>query len=340
MASPGRRTAVAVGERLRDEPQAFELLQALLLLERAQPKATPLGQGIDPRREAVRLRGPLTPVFAASQVARLEFAEEQRQPVLSTPVFGLGGPDGPLPYAYQEWLQQRARLKDHGPAEFLDLFQHRLLSLLYRILCKHRVAIGFVPPQDSPVQAQLRALTGLLPRPLQGRQAIPDGLIMARAALFAGARRSLAGFETIARHHFAVTVRVEQFQGAWREIPAASRSCLGRPGRNLSLGRTAVAGKRVWDEHAGIRIVLGPLNGKRYPSFLPDGPAHAQLAALARFYFGPDLDCSLRLLVSETPGLSLSRQAPPRAGWSSWLEREPKRQLRHIDTRLIAAESA
>lgn len=339
MASPGRRTPVAVGQRLCDEPQAFELLQALLLLERAQPNATPLGQGIDPRREAVRLRGPLTPFFSASQVALLEYPA-QAQPILSTPVFGLGGPDGPLPYAYQEWLQQRARLKDHGPAEFLDLFQHRLLSLLYQILRKYRVAIGFVPPEQSPVQDQLRALTGLLPRPLQERQAIPDGLIFARTGLFAGARRSLAGFETIVRHHFAVTVRLEQFQGAWREIPVASRSCLGRPGRNLQLGVSAVAGKRVWDEHAGVRIVLGPLNAQRYPAFLPDGTTHGQLAALAAFYFGPDLDCSLRLLVSETSGLTLSRQAPPRAAWNSWLEREPKRRLRHIDTRLTLAGSA
>lgn len=339
MASRGRRTAVPVGERLRDEPQVFELLQALLLLEREQPQATPLGQGIDPRHEAVRLRGPLTPLFAASQVARLEFPEKA-QPVLSTPVFGLGGPDGPLPYAYQEWLQQRARLKDHGPAEFLDLFQHRLLSLLYRILCKYRVAIGFVPPQDSPVQDQLRALTGLLPRALQGRQAIPDGLIVARTALFAGSRRSLAGFENIVRHHFAVTVRLEQFQGAWREIPAASRSRLGRPGRNLALGRSAVVGKRVWDEHAGIRIVLGPLSGQGYPTFLPDGTAHGQLAALAAFYFGPDLDCSLRLLINQTQALTLSRLAPPRVAWNSWLERQPKQQLRHIDTRLSVAGSA
>jgi type VI secretion system protein ImpH len=339
MAAPGRRTAVPVGERLRQEPQAFELLQALLLLERSQPHATPLGEGIDPRREAVRLSGPLTPLFAASQVARLEFPA-QAQPLLSTPVFGLGGPDGPLPYAYQEWLQQRARLKDHGPAEFLDLFQHRLLSLLYRILRKHRVAVGFVPPQASPVQDQLRALTGLLPRPLQRRQAIPDGLILARTALFAGARRSLAGFETIVRHHFAVSVRLEQFLGAWREIPEASRSRLGRSGRNLALGRTAVAGKRVWDEHAGVRIVLGPLNGQRYPSFLPDGAAHRQLAALASFYFGPDLDCSLRLLVSEAPALVLNRLAPPRAAWGSWLERQPKQQLRRIDTRLAVAGSA
>lgn len=333
MAAPGRRTPLPVGERLRQQPQAFELLQALLLLERAQPGTTALGQGVDPRREAVRLRGPLTPLFPASQVAALDYPVGE-QPLLSTPVFGLGGPDGPLPYAYQEWLQQRARLKDHAPAAFLDLFQHRLLSLLYRVLRKHRIAMGFVPPQESPVQEQLRALTGLLPRPLQHRQVLPDALILARAGLFAGQRRSLAGFETIVRHHFGVTVRLEQFQGAWKRIPAAGLSRLGRRGANCELGGTAVAGKHIWDEHAGVRIVLGPLDGRRYPGFLPRGEAHRQLAGLAAFYFGPDLDCALRLLVSDTPALRLSRDEPARAGWDCWLERQPKRQLRHIDTRL------
>ncbi|WP_324272453.1 type VI secretion system baseplate subunit TssG, partial [Pseudomonas aeruginosa] len=55
----------------------------------------------------LRLRGPLLPLFASSEVESL--LDDPQQPVLSTPVFGLGGPDGPLPYAYQEWLQQRAR---------------------------------------------------------------------------------------------------------------------------------------------------------------------------------------------------------------------------------------
>lgn len=333
MAATGRRTSIPVGERLRIQPQAFELLQALLLLERGQPDATSLGQGVDPRSEAVSLRGPLTPLFPASQVAGLEYSGGE-QPVLSTPVFGLGGPDGPLPYAYQEWLQQRARQKDHGPAAFLDLFQHRLLSLLYRVLRKHRIATGFVPPQESPVHEQLRALTGLLLSPLQHRQVLPDSLILARAGLFSGQRRSLAGFETIVRHHFGVPVRLEQFHGAWKKIPMASLSRLGRCGVNGELGRTAVAGKHVWDEHAGVRIVIGPLNGRRYPGFLPRGGAYRQLAGLAAFYFGPDLDCDLRLLVSDTPALRLSRDEPARAGWNSWLERLPRAQLRHIDTRL------
>lgn len=188
MATPGRLAALPLSQRLRRTPQRFELLQALLLLERERPQALPLGTGNAPRAEALRLRGPLLPLFASSEVESL--LDDPQQPVLSTPVFGLGGPDGPLPYAYQEWLQQRARQKDHAAAEFLDLFQHRLLSLLYRVLRKHRVALGFAVPAATPVQAQLRALSGLLPKALQERLALPDSAVLARTALFAGGRRS------------------------------------------------------------------------------------------------------------------------------------------------------
>ncbi len=98
MAAPGRQAPEPLSKRLREVPQDFEFLQALLLLEREQPDATPLGQGSSPEQEAVRLRGPLTPTFAPSQVARLQDVPGQ-PPILSTAVFGLGGPDGPLPYA-------------------------------------------------------------------------------------------------------------------------------------------------------------------------------------------------------------------------------------------------
>lgn len=333
MATTSRNAHCALSERLRREPQAFELLQALLLLEREQPQAISLGCGTSPHAEAVRLRGPLTPLFAASQVESLA-EEDDGQPVLTTPVFGLGGPDGPLPYAYQEWLQQRARLKDHAPAAFLDLFQHRLLSLLYRVLRKHRIALGFGLPATSAVQAQLRALTGLLPKPLQERQALPDSAILARSALFMGGRRSLAGFAAIARQHFDQPVRIDAYQGAWRNIPMASRSRLERGGRNLKLGRNAVAGIRVWDEHAGIRLTLGPLDQNQAAGFLPDGEAHAQLASLAGFYFGPDLDCSLSLLVRGTTPSSLSRHGKTRLRWNAGLQRQAGSNINRIDIRL------
>jgi type VI secretion system protein ImpH len=338
MAATGRHAPLPLSRQLRDRPQSFELLQALLLLERERPDSEPLGRGSAPQGEALRLRGPLTPTFAASQVERLDESPGE-PPTLTTPVFGLGGPDGPLPYAYQEWLQQRARQKDHAPAEFLDLFQHRLLSLLYRVLGKHRLALGFRAPADSPVQAQLLALCGLLPEALRNRLALPDSALTARSALFAGGRRSLAGFAVLVRQQFAVATRYEAYQGGWRDIPPASRSRLQRGGRNLGLGRDAVAGTRVWDEHAGIRLILGPLDDERAGELLPGGRDHARLASLAAFYFGPDLDCTLSLLVNPGPALRLDRSQPPRLNWSGALQLRGDSPLR-IDTRLQQRETA
>lgn len=73
MATPSRQTpdALNLSQRLRRDPQRFEWLQALLLLEREHPQAEPLGSGTAPHAEALRLRGPLTPLFAASEVENL-----------------------------------------------------------------------------------------------------------------------------------------------------------------------------------------------------------------------------------------------------------------------------
>ncbi len=317
---PSTAPLPSISQRLRHEPYAFELLQALLLLEHERPHAAPLGTGGAPAAEALRLRGPLTPRFFPSQIASLT-EDRDGTPVLSTPVFGLGGPDGPLPYAYQEWLQECVRQKNPAPTDFLDIFQHRLLSLLYRVLRKHRIALGFAPPSATPVETQLRALTGLLPKTLRHRLPLPDAAILTRAALFSGERRSLAGFALLTRSHFRLPARAEAYAGAWRVIPLASRSRLHPGGPNLRLGRDAVAGRRVWDEHAGIRLILGPLSAEHAARFLPDGVDHPPLAALAAFYFGPDLDCALTLLVRGASPLRLDRRAPPKLRWNGGLRR-------------------
>ena len=333
---PARRHApVPLSETLRGQPEGFELLQALLILEHEDRKATSLGCGSVPQHEAVRLRGPLTPVFPTSQVEKLSQDAVDPRPILTTPVFGLGGPDGPLPYAFQEWLQQRALARDHAPAEFLNLFQHRLLSLLYRALRKHRVALGFSDPDQTPVQRQLRALTGLLPDGLQERQRLPDAAVLARTALVAGGRRSLAGFASIVRHQFKLPVSVDPYVGAWCEIPPASRSVLKRGGRNLKLGHTAIAGTRIWDEHAGIRLNIGPINADQAQTLLPGGEVHRQLADLAALYFGPDLDCALSLVIEGAEPLRLERGKGPRLNWNSGMQRTDNPTHRQqINTRL------
>jgi type VI secretion system protein ImpH len=337
MATDAGQTARSIAERLFAEPHVFEFAQAVRLLERLRPDAVPLGTGLDPRAEALSLAGALAPVFAPSALGALRrssprslaasvesHTDEQEQPELEVNLLSLGGPDGPLPDAYQEWLQDRARRRDTSAASFLNLFQHRLLALLYRSQRKYRLADPFLAPHHSPVQTVLRGMTGMLgrtPRTERRVTGIDASAVLARAGLMANRRRSLAGFDVIASQHFGVPTRSSPFAGGWRILPEASRTRVGREGRNHLLGQGAVAGSRIWDEHRGIRIDIGPLSLDTYRSFLPGGPSHIALHGLAAVYFGDDLFCDidLTLAAGQQPDARLSAQAPLSLGWTTWL---------------------
>ncbi|NWD77727.1 type VI secretion system baseplate subunit TssG [Pseudomonas gingeri] len=323
---------------LRQVPQRFELLQALMILEREQQEADSLGTGSDPGREVVRLRGPLLPEFAPSEISSLRQVKNAKLPgsrlTLHTQVFGLGGPDGPLPYAYQEWLQQRARNRDQGTVAFLDLFQHRLLSLLYRVEQRQRVALPYRQPTLGPVYQQLRALCGLSSSSAEQTSVLPERALVARAALLANGRRSLAGFQNLLKHYFNLPVQLQGYQGAWRQIASSDRSVLGRKGRNLSLGRDALCGTRVWDEHAGIHIRLGPLEPEIAKGFMPEEDSHRQLAELVAFYFGAQLQCSVSVHVTQAKETKIGSQQPSALGQGTWLLRKPRQGDFRIDLRL------
>ena len=325
MATAGWRPAGTVAQRLYAQTHAFEFGQALALLHRLHPGGTPPGQGVDPRQESVRLSGPLTAEFANSALGRLQPpAAGQRQPHLQVNLFGLGGPDGPLPYAWQEWLQLRRNRKDHAPAAFLDLFHQRLLGQLYRAEQKYRPAAPYTAPQDSPILPLLRALTGLLPQPLHEALPVPDAALLARTAILANRRRSVSGFQLLVQGQLGVPIRISQFDGAWSQLPAAAQTRLGKAGSNNHLGAGTLAGNRIWDEHAGIRVTLGPLTLPVYQAFLPGGTRHTELMALARFYFGLNMQVRLVLQLQEgqLPLPRLGKSSPTRLGWLSWLPSE------------------
>ncbi|WP_322044081.1 type VI secretion system baseplate subunit TssG [Paraburkholderia sp. J67] len=349
MAADDGQPARTLAQRLYAEPHAFEFAQAVRLLELLRPGATPLGTGLDPRREALMLSGTLSPAFPPSALGPLREraprslaldddehdAHGDPQPQLQVNAFALGGPNGPLPGAWQEWIQDRLRRKDTSALAFLDLFQHRLLALLYRAQRKYRSADPHPAFSQRAVDPVLRALTGLSwQREGEASSTLADTAgsaarsddgnalraVLARAGLFANRRRSLAGFDVLLRHHFGIDARSTPFAGGWRSVPPASRTTIGRAGRNGTLGAGAMVGTRVWDEHRGIRVTIGPLARAQYEAFLPGGDSHGALRTLASAWFGAQLyvHVELRLAAGQLAPARLSRAAPPRLGWTAW----------------------
>lgn len=317
MATAGWRPTDTVATRLLQQTHAFDFGQALALLQKLYPHGTPPGTGVDPRQETVRLNGPLFAVFPVSALGALTDTDTT-QPQLQVNVAGLGGPDGPLPYAWQEWLQQRWARKDYAAVDFLNLFHQRLLGELYRAEEKYRAVAAYAPPVASPVYSVLRALTGLLPQALHEQQALPDAALLARTGILANRRRSIGGFKAMVHGQFGLPVRIAPFEGAWSALPASTQARLGA-GRAGRLEQGRLAGRRVWDEHAGIRITLGPLALAMYRSLLPGQPRYISLMALAAFYFGRDMRITLALQLQrgQLPPPTLGKAAATRLGWLS-----------------------
>ena len=72
---------------------------------------------------------------------------------------GLTGTQGVLPFCYTEWMLERKAAKDDTLAAFLDLFNHRLVSLFYRAWEKHRPPVLYEARRRPRPEARIHSRT-------------------------------------------------------------------------------------------------------------------------------------------------------------------------------------
>ncbi len=119
-----------VEKELRDEPYVFEFFQAVRLLERLFPDKSPVGRFNPPGSEVVRFAANSTLAFPASEVQALAWPAENAPGQMKVNFMGLTGPEGVMPLYYTSLLAERARAGDHSAADFFDIFNHRIISLI------------------------------------------------------------------------------------------------------------------------------------------------------------------------------------------------------------------
>ena len=335
MAPESRGTASPVeapplDDVLFEEGYRFDFFQAVRVLERLYPDRQAVGRDAPPSDEAVRFRSHLSLSFPPSAIYEVSRAEQGDGPARMTVAFmGLTGLLGVLPRHYTELLLERMRRKDEGLRDFLDLFNHRLISLFYRAWEKYRFPIAYERAVskgegEDPFTRHLFDLIGLGTKGLRGRLEVEDEPLLFYAGLLAQHPRSASALEGILKDYFEVAVTVTQFIGQWLPLSEANRSRLGWGESNNALGVSAVAGRRVWDQQAKFRLRLGPLTFDEFCRFLPSGDGFRTLAAITRFSAGEEFDFDVQLILkaAEVPWCRLGGREGPgmRLGWSTWLK--------------------
>jgi type VI secretion system protein ImpH len=324
------RTAhTALAGELAEDACSFEFFQAVTLLERLSDSLRPVGGFSNPEDEAVRFRVNQRLGFPASEIQKLEL-DGGPQPEMTVNFMGLTGPSGVLPYAYSELILERARAKDHSLAAFLDLFNHRAISLFYRAWQRSRFPVTYSAGTRDLFTHYLLDLIGLGTTGLRDRQEIEDEALLHYVSLIGMQSRSAAALEQIIGDYFEVPVTIEQFTGAWYALERPTQCEMSEAGSASSqLGAGAVVGDAVWDRQARVRIRLGPLDLERYNDFLPGGSAYPELRAITRFFTNECLDFEVQLVLdrSHAPGIELDFDSGnlARLGWVSWVKTAPMR---------------
>jgi type VI secretion system protein ImpH len=312
-------------------PFEIGFFQAVRVLRRLLPGRKPVGRFSPPASETARFLANPSLAFPASEIQELTLPPDDDSPAtMQVNFMGLSSPQGVLPTPYTELLIERAQKKDNALRDFLDLFNHRLISFFYRAWEKHHFFVSYELGEPDSVSPLMMSLLGLGTAGLAERQLVPDQALIFYSGLLSQKPRSAQNLKQLLADYFHVRVEIEQFVGTWvplRQIDQTRLDDSGSPMQRLGLG--AIVGDEVWDQQSTVRVKLGPLTRDQYMSFLPreKSQAYRDLKALLKFWANNELDFEVQLILqgTQTPSFHFDPEETGELllGWTTWINNRP-----------------
>lgn len=269
--------------------------------------------------------------------------ERDSVPMLVVNFFGLFGPQGALPITYTQTLceldthsQTRNSSTRTALRDWLDIFNDRMMALLYHAWQKYRMPVGYLRsawrrPPTLPMQTPDRItqalfnIIGLGTPALRNRLRvlgpgaaeecrvgglgceplvrIEDRAILAYAGAFARRRAGAHELRTILADYFDLPIEVQTLTGQWLDLPLSAQTKLEEGENSGRLGVNTVAGEKIWDSGSKFRLRIGPLLYRDFVGYLPDPTPIPErktiylLSQLTRLYVGAELDFEIQLVL-------------------------------------------
>jgi type VI secretion system protein ImpH len=327
MAAQSRRDTAPLKERLFSEPAGFEFFQAVRLMYKLRGGMAPVGGDADPGDEAIRFRSSTDFSFPPGDLRAVKAREPGGVDELVVNFMGVASPGsfGSLPVAYTEEIHRQERdFKNPALREFLDLFNHRLVSLFYRAWERSRPQVLHDLGRPSTFEAALRAVVGLEGEGLDGRLPFDDRALLSRSGLLAMRPAPALAIEAVVESLFEIPAVIEQFVAAWYDIDPADRSRLGAA--NARLGVDLNLGTQICLAQPTFRVRVGPMAWERFESLLPGTEGFRMLSSVVRLAAGVEFDFQFRLVLEaeDVPETRLGGDAvPSRLGRTTWLRTQP-----------------
>ena len=325
MRNPLNRDMPATLRRLETQPGRYDFYAAVRQIECAHPSLPRIGKSVRPQDDALRFGQNYSLAFEPGMIASYAQGHAGASR-MTVNFFGLCGANGPMPVHLTEYVRDRVRnAADPTLSRFLDIFHHRMTSLMYRAWATAQPTVSFDRPQDDRFAAWVGSCIGIGSASLRQRDAVNDSAKLHYAGRLSSQVRNAAGLVAILTDYFRLPFGLSQFVGHWMHLPDDGH-CILRGGHDAQaqdgsavLGQNTVLGKRVWNCQHKFRVVIGPLALTQFRQMLPGGASANRLLAWVRNYAGLALDWDVNLILKkdQVPRLRLGRQA--QLGWTTWL---------------------
>jgi len=320
MDSPSREETDHLIDRLAANPHAFGFFRAVRLLESHFRDSPRIGSSQRLRDDWLRFGQKPSLAFSPSTIDQFNVPGDGPARMFIQ-FLGLLGPNGPLPTHITEFIIGRIlSAKDHTQARFLDIFNHRFVSLFYRAWASAQKTADFDRPESSRFAAYIGSLFGIGMESLYARDAVPDRAKLYFAGRLACQTRHAEGLHAIIEGFFGIRTTIEEFTGFWMNVPEANQCRLGESPETGALGLTTIVGAKKYDTQLKFRIRMGPMKLIDLERMLPSGPSFKRLKAWVLNYVGYELkwDVQCVVLASEVPTASLGQFG--QLGQSCWMK--------------------
>lgn len=307
-----------VYQQLITSPHEFSFAQTIHILQSVSPKLISIGETSEPNLEAVSIKSRITYAMPNSEVYDIELPQSNK-PIVWINFVSLAGIQGPLPMPYTEMVFDRTRVKDMSFRDFLDIFNHRLASLWYRLNKKYYFSFKVIEPEKSEVGKTMLSLSGLQSSSIPQRF---EKLLFPFFNLLWQRSRSPYNLLILIQCLTSTQATIHSYQGKWQQVEKKDLSLLGKQFSNL--GKDIILGKKTWDQMAGILIETEGLTWKKLLRFIPSlqeaDNLYEKLKSLCQLYLGHNktIKVKLNLLESELKGVKLSKDF--KLGLNTWLK--------------------
>jgi type VI secretion system protein ImpH len=285
-----------------------------------------LGDGLNPKHDLVNIQSHITFGHKASGVQQVVQTEDGKYNILLNNL-SLAGMYGALPDAYGEAIADR---RNQDMRDFLDIFHHRLMGLLYRFYRKNRIFLGSTDVKNNIVGKILHNLSGmsLFKKNFQ----FQETGIFPLFNLFWRNNSSISGVRELISGYFHVKTKVIPFLGGWIYPDKSALSYLHKSYH--ALGKSLFIGHKTWDDTYGFTICIGPLDFEKYLTFIPPIQQNFPVLRQLLSYYTDNsyrIRLALHLKSDTVPALTLGKQSY--LNFTTWLSPAST----HVkDTRVMA----